>query len=275
MKIAYLDFEEKILRRLRKNADDLDRVFATLLRGLEQDKMKNFRSLDVEAKLAGLIKQAKVAKRDPAHRKKTWQRLIVDGILNADAIPDSHIREIFGHRDDEADLYRMTARFFKDQDFKVYDGDTGRIRIGMLGSDRGSIPELIAVRHYGKRIVKPKYKLGPITIGTKDTRQQRVKVVAIDVKADGQQLQRFYHQATDYQMGCDEVYLATTSLLLLREGEERLLGKVKQIKVGLIHVDATSEECERVFDGKRGKNFKGSERRRVVETCDKSVGLQY
>jgi hypothetical protein len=275
LEIAYLGFEKKILRRLRKNPDDVDRVFATLLRGLEQDEMKGFRGLDVETKIARLIQQAKVAKRDPANRKKTWQRLVVDGVLNADGIPYSHIREIFGHRDDEAELYQMTARFFKDEDFKVYDGDTGKIRIGMLGSDRGSIPELIAVRHYGKRIPKPRYTLGPISIGTKITRQPRVKVIAIDVKTDGQQLQRFYHQATDYQMACDEVYLATTSLLLLREGEQRLLGKVKQIKVGLIHVDATTEKCERVLVGKRGKNFRGSEKRRVVEMCDNSVGLQY
>lgn len=276
MEIVHLDFDKEIFKRLRKDPSDLDRVYSTLLRGLDrQDKMRDFRSLNVEAKVEKLTQQAKIARHDPTHRKKSWQRIIVDGILNADGIPDSHLRDIFGHRDSEADLYQMTARFFKDNDFIAYKGDKGNIRIGMLGSNRGSRPEIIAVKHFKKPIPKPRHKFGPISIGTKIIRQPRVKVVSVDVKTGGQQWQRFHSQATDYQMGSDEVYLATTSLLLLREGEERVLGKIKPIGVGLMHVDATTEKCKIVRPAKRGDNFNGTEKRRVVETCDNSVGIRY
>lgn len=271
MKIACIEFEE-LIKRLRKNSDDLDCVFRTLLTGLEYDKMREFRNLNIEAKEAKLIQQAKIAKRD--HRTKTWQEIVVDGILKAEDIPDSHVRYIFGHADSEADLYRMTARLFRD-DSVVYDGDKGKIRIGMLDADRGSIPELIAVKHYSKKRVEPSHVWGPLSFGTKATRQPAVKVICVDVKTDGQQLKNFYHQATDYQMGSDEVYLATTSLLLLREGEKRILGKLKQFKVGLIHIDATTGKSSIVFMGKRGKNFRGAEKRRVVQKCEDGVGIQY
>ena len=214
MEIAHLDFEREILKRLRKDSNDLDGVYSTLLRGLDrQDKMRDFRNLNVEAKVAKLIQQAKIARRDLSPRqRKTWQRIIVDGILNAEGIPDSHFRDIFGHRDSEADLYQMTARFFKDDGFTVYKGDKGNIRIGMSSSNRGSRPEIVAVRHFRKPVPKPRHTFGPISIGTKITQQPRVKVISVDVKTEGQQWQRFHTQATDYQMGSDEPSLPATRM---------------------------------------------------------------
>ncbi len=277
MEIAHLDFEKEIFKRLRKDSNDLDRVYSTLLRGLDrQNKMRDFRNLNVEAKVAKLIQQAKIARRDFSPRQRnSWQRIIVDGILNAEGIPDSHLRDIFGHRDSEADLYQMTARFFKDDGCTVYKGDKGNIRIGMSSSNRGSRPEIIAIKHFRKPVPKPRHTFGPISIGTKITKQPRVKVISVDVKTEGQQWQRFHSQATDYQMGSDEVYLATTSLLLLREGEERVLEKTKIIGVGLMHVDATTEKSKMVLRAKRGGNFSGVEKRRVVEVCESAVGIRY
>lgn len=275
LEIAHLDFDKEILRRLKKDTNDLDRVFATLLTALDQDKMREFRNLNIEAKVEHLIRQAKMAKHHPDHRKKSWQRIIVDGILNAKGIPDSHLRYIFGHKDNEADLYQMTARYFKEEKFIAYNGDKGNIRIGMSDANRGSRPEIIAVRHFRKSILKPRHTLGFISLGTKITQRPRVKVIAVDVKTDGQQWQRFHSQATDYQTGSDEVYLATTSLLLLREGEERVLEKIRRIGVGLMHVDATTEKCKIILPAKRGDNFKGSEKNRVVAECDNSVGIRY
>lgn len=72
-----------------------------------------------------------------------------------------------------------------------------------------------------------------------------------------------------------EVYLATMSLLLLREGEERVLEKIKPIGVGLMHVDATTEKSKIVRPARRSDNFSGAEKRRVVEACDRSVGIRY
>lgn len=42
-----------------------------------------------------------------------------------------------------------------------------------------------------------------------------------------------------------------------------------------MHVDATTEECKIIIPAKRGDNFSGSEKRRIVEACDNSVGIRF
>ena len=262
MEIAYLDFEE-FKRRLSRNPEDLDRVFRTLATGIDEAAKAKFRAGNIDEKLNMLIRRAKELSVIPQYREYRWQDIVVEATRKSKDIPFSHIENIFGHRRDEADLYPVVARYFKREAYDVYSGDKGRISIG------GSIPELIAIKEVRRRREVGRW------FWKKFRFRKGFKVISVDVKTAPLQLERFYHQATDYQEGSDEVYLATTSWLMLQEGKEKILSKLKPIGVGLIHVDATTGNCEVRLGARRGKTFSKREKGKVIDLCIKSRGIRY
>lgn len=162
-----------------------------------------------------------VLRENPEYSELEPEEVIVLTILAKDLLPEREIFKIFGHVKTEKKLKEPVARFFKDQNYKVFQEiEIGKSRADLVG-----------------------YKPGLRGLGR--------EIVAIELKVNPNEMKRFLDQVTDYQAGADKVYLGTTPYTvlkyLLKYGKRHfdpdiLESKLEKVGVGLIIVDLTNRE---------------------------------
>ena len=240
-----LSFEQLMTRFLKTGYDS--HVFDTFVRiGLPDEDVRREEELycgtrpkDIRWKL--LERQANRLRKS---RLKKYRDREVDDIIREEIVKTVEERprirnELFGHTDSERKMYRVIRSYLRqlkrggtyDDVYETY--------------DRRDLP-----------VGNPDF------VALKKTFLGRPSLVAIDAKAKLQSLHSFYHQASRYREGFDEVFLATTNWLAIQEGKERLLGMLNGLDVGLMYVDMTSEQCERASDS--GKSHPDREKKKVI-----------
>jgi len=239
-KLGFIGTEE-ILRRLCAGEDG----FGNVNRILKKMKFQqDTRGMTVQECLQQLLKliAAKKKEFDKLDAFSTEQLVGLWALFNS-SFPLRTINYIFGHADEEWKIKKPVEDYFKTQGFDVF----SEIPIGRSRAD----------------LVLRKQNV----FGT--------SLVAIELKTHSNEMKRALDQLTDYSKVVDRVYLATTSVCILKyqegSGEKitdiRLLEKLESIGSGLILVDLSSsgKECSiqlesrnRFLDSRRKTEFVNS-----------------
>jgi len=223
----YMEFQlfppfEHMLWRLFKTGRD-NVIFEELCKvGLYDSEAKKFireyRESNRDVRIELLKEQSdrlSASRTLPKYAGKSWNIIVlqalVDSIENGE-ISKRHGDMIFGHSDDESELYGPLSRYLRETCDKLLDTH-----------DRKDLP-----------CGNPDF----ITIKKRWGRSP--EIVAVDAKANISALHRFYHQAYNYYDGFDGVYLATTGWIALIESESSLQKELAHLGAGLIYIDVTS-----------------------------------
>ena len=138
---------------------------------------------------------------------------------------------VFGHSDNEGDLYLPIERYLR---------------------QKGEIFGESVISTYNRKDLPVG---NPDFVTVKRKRFGRKVVYAIDAKASLQSLHVFYHQASKYLEGCDHTILATTKWVAAQEDERYLYQMLNRCGAGLIYVDMFAKNrpsCDLVSKPRKG-----------------------
>jgi len=172
----------------------------------------------------------------------SWEEILVQHVYRV-ANPSRTFNYIFGHVDNEDELYPILKRYLKKEDYDVY--ETYSQRAG------GRWPDLFAV---------------------KSGRFRGLSTSSIDAKVHYSEFKRLHEQCATFARYSKYVFVATTVGMVaevgveqedsVAHGEDSFRRLLEPAGVGAFVVDMTSGEVSRVFDASKSGEFDEAEQDR-------------
>ena len=187
-------------------------------------KFKEYLKFKPDGKLRQLKSLAEhCSNKLPKFRKFEWEEVILDTLASI-RLPRKKFDYIFGHEDEEKDLYPAILRFLKRKYRSEEVFDTSNVRSRFV--------------RFADFTIAKKGLLG-------------TKIISLDAKTKPSAFDHFLNQADDFQKFSDEVYLIATPGLILEAGkmygrvadaESTVVGKLERTGMGAYIFDKTSSE---------------------------------
>jgi hypothetical protein len=249
---AYLEVDEIISRLLKSNRHSS--VYKALLQHAQKTKadleneMREYDRWTKAERAQGLLDAARYLSKKGLDRYKQHYdyELLCEHIVETLKDSPRVFNGVFGHSDDESDLYDPIRKYLKREYSSAYQTDHLK---------REGWPDFFA------------YDKGGFGIN----------LIAIDAKTQFKEYKRFLNQASMFMDYSDRVLLATTPGLVIeiglktREmgayGEEMLSHELIRTNIGLLIVDMTSGTVSKQIDPKKH----GSLNKEQQERCIKKI----
>jgi len=249
LKFATIPFEE-IMKRLFKSGYDSDcyrklaeHYFPPQDRKLSVSKYEKSTKREKEDEL---IKLSKKCTELHMFKDFDWQEVIFETVCSIQ-MPRKWFRTIFGHVDEEKELYLPVRKFLKREfsDYEVLDTYNQRSKVGIRWADFTLVK---------KRLIG--YEL-----------------VSVDVKVASSAFGYFLDQADDFLRFSDYTYLVCTPGLVLEAGkkwaspvkaEEIFIGKLEKLGIGLYIIDAESSNIKRLLEPEKSERIDKDKKDRAL-----------
>jgi hypothetical protein len=228
---------EEIMKRLLKSGYDsyCFRTLAEQYYSPQEEKLvvANYEKSAKKEKEKELMKLSKKCSELPKFKGLEWQEVIFETICSIQ-MPRKWFKFIFGHVDDERELYSFIRKFLKREfpDYDVVDTYDRRSKAGIRWADF----TLVKKRFIG-------YEL-----------------VSLDAKVAASAFSYFLNQADDFLRFSDYTYLLCTPGLLVEEGrkwaraskvEEIFTDKLAKLGIGLYVVDVQTSDVKKLLEAEK------------------------
>ena len=255
-----LDIDEIIKRLIDSSGDTV--CYLNLLNVIQQgDKpkmeLKKYNQLKKEDKIKALKNVCKRCSYQDKFRGWAPYAILIQSIWKDAGLPDSKVEKIFGHVDDEKDIYNDIIKFLRKQN---------------------SFKNLTVIDTHKKR-GKQGIRFADITLFKKKSLLGKLNryVLSVEVKAKNGAFDHLLSQLADASLFSRDVYAVVTPGLLVEESVRResmnkagksVLNKLKMHGSGIIIYDPVKRACSIISYPSGNILLRGQEEKKALENLD-------
>ena len=255
-----LDIDEIIIRLIDSSEDTV--CYLNLLNVIQQgDKpkmeLKKYNQLKKEDKIKALKNVCKRCSYQDKFRGWDPYAILIQSIWKDAGLPDSKVKKVFGHVDDEKDIYNDIIKFLRKQN---------------------NFKNLIVIDTHNKR-GKQGIRFADITLFKKKSLLGKLSryVLSVEVKAKCGAFDHLLSQLADASTFSRDVYAVVTPGLLIEESMKRnnmneagksVLKKLKMQGSGIIIYDPVKSACDIISPPQANILLKGQEQKKALENLD-------